>query len=579
MARQNRSLYPPQRSYQTSYNSAPSYPPARGPPPPRQQQGVHFDDGWDTPVGGGYNNSNSIGYCPSPVPSYQDSYNRPPRDAYREPFPPSRNEYGGSGQAGPMRWSSSGYGSEPSYPPCQARSPPRRMDVKPYPPPHAAQLSAPRARRISYTDWDAPPEKVNIKYTLKQLPAPPQPPAPPRTYDWKDLSTSIIYCCRPIDHRAFMALPLSTYPHLELHFVPSLAELEAEIREADLAHPDSKPVRRRCFVTPVGGSDDYVTRVRKEMEGVALYWLAAITVEMLEEELEKDEAFVASKDPDLERPSTSNGSRDSMDHRNGAEEDSSARRRRNVPLAPVAERAKLQAIERHETDNPSSTVLALEEAAAGMEREEGEIVDSATSSKAFSGGGYQEDGSGSIPASSRKRSRRDSEESKQSWRRDGGDGAEQAHKAAKALEFACKKPRRSCNDWALKNGVPIDEATRKADDEPILGERHRGIWDLYGEPLHHLAPQIQVLMARALRDAAQPARLQLYDHPEAFQQLTQAAPWFLTLLEPLKNKPDPIPTVAQPNSTAPAHNAEAWAQDPLPTQLSGGGLDVGDLSF
>jgi hypothetical protein len=120
-------------------------------------------------------------------------------------------------------------------------------------------------------------------------------------------------------------------------------------------------------------------------------------------------------------------------------------------------------------------------------------------------------------------------------------------------------------------------------------------------------------MARALRDAAQPTRLQLYDHPEAFQELTQAAPWFLTLLEPvspltfatlraprlillcsisplllpfyslhaqLKNKPDGVLPAPQTNSTIAAESdADTWAQDPLPTQLSGRGLDVEDLSF
>lgn len=42
-------------------------------------------------------------------------------------------------------------------------------------------------------------------------------------------------------------------------------------------------------------------------------------------------------------------------------------------------------------------------------------------------------------------------------------------------------------------------------------------------------------MARALRDVAQPSRLQLYDYPEARQQLAHSAPWFLQLLEPVSD--------------------------------------------
>lgn len=244
----------------------------------------------------------------------------------------------------------------------------------------------------------------------------------PSQYDYGVLSTSIIYCCRPINYHAFMALQPSNYPHLELHFVPTLAELEWAISEAAFAHSGAMRVRRKCFVTPGGGSDEYVARVRKEMEGVPLYWRQAITVEVLEEELEKDEVFVTNKDPDLQPVSASN---DSQDRFETVESDKSARKRRTVALAPVAEKAELQAIERQETDDPSSTVLALEEAAAGMDREEREIVDSAASSKAKSSGGQHEDGSTASPAWSRKRSRRESEgSSKQSSRRDSGEGAE-----------------------------------------------------------------------------------------------------------------------------------------------------------
>ena len=42
-------------------------------------------------------------------------------------------------------------------------------------------------------------------------------------------------------------------------------------------------------------------------------------------------------------------------------------------------------------------------------------------------------------------------------------------------------PRKRCVDASLQRGVPVNDETRAADDEPQLGERHKGIWDLFGE--------------------------------------------------------------------------------------------------
>lgn len=110
---------------------------------------------------------------------------------------------------------------------------------------------------------------------------------------------------------------------------------------------------------------------------------------------------------------------------------------------------------------------------------------------------------------------------------------QQAHRHRKALEYACKKPRDHCVDRALHGGQPINDSMKQSDDEPILGSRHKGIWSINGEQLHDIPPQIQVLMARALRDVAQPKSLQPYDHPESTKFLNKAAPWFLQLLEPV----------------------------------------------
>lgn len=42
-------------------------------------------------------------------------------------------------------------------------------------------------------------------------------------------------------------------------------------------------------------------------------------------------------------------------------------------------------------------------------------------------------------------------------------------------------------------------------------------------------------MARAMRDATYPPRLRLYDHPEALEQLEGAVPWFVTLLQTVRD--------------------------------------------
>lgn len=108
--------------------------------------------------------------------------------------------------------------------------------------------------------------------------------------------------------------------------------------------------------------------------------------------------------------------------------------------------------------------------------------------------------------------------------------------ARKKLEAVCKAPRRSCVRWAEENDVPVNDETRMVDDEPVLGERHRGVWNLFGQDLDDLSPQIQVLMARAMRDVTYPLRLRLYSNPQAQEQLEQAVPWFTTILKTIEDR-------------------------------------------
>lgn len=171
---------PPQRSYHPNYHPAPSNPAAREPPPaPASRQQLEQDDGWGSPPRSSYSNSAHVPYYPSPAPTYHDSRSPPDPYSYRDSLPPSHDEYGRSGQYSAPRWSG-GYSQEPYYPSPAPRSPPRRMSAERYAPPRGAHCSPPSARQQPYTDWDAPAEKVKVKYTLKPSPAP-QPRPPPRT--------------------------------------------------------------------------------------------------------------------------------------------------------------------------------------------------------------------------------------------------------------------------------------------------------------------------------------------------------------------------------------------------------------
>lgn len=74
---------------------------------------------------------------------------------------------------------------------------------------------------------------------------------------------------------------------------------------------------------------------------------------------------------------------------------------------------------------------------------------------------------------------------------------------------------------------------QQVDQAAVLGERHQGLWSINKAELSDLAPQVQVLMARALHDTAQPEGSQLYVHAEATELLEKTVPWFVRLLKPV----------------------------------------------
>jgi hypothetical protein len=51
----------------------------------------------------------------------------------------------------------------------------------------------------------------------------------------------------------------------------------------------------------------------------------------------------------------------------------------------------------------------------------------------------------------------------------------------KKLEAVCKSERRRVVEFSLQQGIAVTDETKSIDEEPQLGERHKGVWDLFGQ--------------------------------------------------------------------------------------------------
>ncbi|BGP13897.1 hypothetical protein JCM10213_002537 [Rhodosporidiobolus nylandii] len=486
-------------------------PPYDAPPPSGWESRPPYDDraGY---YGGRPPHDDPYGHYPPP-PRHDPYYGRPPpaHDYYSRPPPPLPHGYGAPRDP---------YGYPPrdyynAYPP--APPPPRDPYYRePYP-------------RDPYSAGPPPPSSV---------PPPPAPPPPPSfgpPPDPNDLSIPLLYLARSVNLKTFTPLR-PQYANLDMRFINSLLDLDKDLHTVSLEHPNLLGHRRRVWVTAVGGTDALVHRVRTATTAV-LDWREVGDIDELQRELAiEDRRVIVVREENAEKERRKE--REESERREREKQEAEMERGRRE----IEERGAQVKSEPQELDEvlrqmtgataPSAAANGVNGEAEPLFRADShQVADGDVSVEYVEGVTRPEEPSTSeeSPYPARKRSRRDS---------DGVPDEDRERRRAqrKKLEAVCKADRRSCVDWAMQNNVPVNDETRMVDDEPQLGERHKGIWDLFGQPLDEVSPQIQVLMARAMRDATYPPRLRLYEHPDALEQLQAAVPWFVTMLNIIKDR-------------------------------------------
>ncbi|GAA6008925.1 hypothetical protein JCM10207_004029 [Rhodosporidiobolus poonsookiae] len=505
------------------------------PMPERDDRGQHpYDQGYPGYDRNGYSDRPS--YPPAPAdgrPPYPDerggSYygsSRPPEDPYASHYGQPRRDYGdwpprqdyyGRPPPPPADY----YGRPPpGYPPQDPYGYPPR-DPYGYPPRDPYYNAPPPPPRDPYQRDYYPPARHSTGPPPSATPAPPPVPQYGPPPDPNDLTIPLLYLARSVSLKTFTPL-MPNYPNLSMRFVNSLLDLQNDLQAVSLEHPNLLGPRRRVWVTAVGGTDALVHRVRGGMTDV-LDWREAGDIDELQRELAvEDRRVVVVREEAAEKARRE-------------EREASERRARDAQQAEMDRgRREIEERERDGAPHVKSEPQELDEvlrqvrgdagAPLAEARANGDVGDRVEEVVRTDDTSMSES-----PSRARKRSRRDSDAEP--------DENHEAHRASrKKLEAVCKLERRRCGDWAAQNGVRVNEETQMVDEEPQLGERHKGVWDLFGEPLDDISPQIQVLMARALRDATYPPRLRLYDHPDALEQLQAAVPWFVTLLNTIKDR-------------------------------------------
>ncbi|GAA5848672.1 hypothetical protein JCM8547_004592 [Rhodosporidiobolus lusitaniae] len=498
---------PPRRPDYPDYPPAHGYPYGRPPPPPADYY---------------------YGRPPPPGPGYppRDPYGYPPRDPYGGGGYPPRDPYYG--------------GAPPPPPPPGARDPyardPYGSVPPPPPPPASAGLPVPSGPAVG-------------PGSVAQYGPPPDP---------KDLSIPLLYLARSVNLKTFTPLK-GNYPNLDLRFVLSLRDLGADMAVTALEHPNLLGHRRRVWVTAVGGTDALVHRTRASMTEV-LDWREAGDLQELERELAIEDRRVVVVREEMaeearrrEREESERRDRESRQAevekgRREIEARESERERDGGAAAVAGESQDLEDVLRQVRGGGNTPAPAVGASSNGTSETlpgrngcaAPELVPSRVDSRhpgdgaavvdRFEEQARRDSEAGESPERSKKRSRRESEGVV------ADDERERRRASRKKLEAVCKSERRRCVDWALQHGIPVTEETRQVDDEPQLGERHKGVWDLFGQPLEEVSPQIQVLMARAMRDSTFPPHLRLYDTPDALDQLQQAVPWFVSLVNGIQDR-------------------------------------------
>ncbi|GAA5853120.1 hypothetical protein JCM9279_000864 [Rhodotorula babjevae] len=482
-----------------------------------------------------------------PAHPYHDPYGAPPPAAYPPHYPP-RGPPPGYG-AYPPAHPRDPYGAarDPYGRPAYGAYPPPRDPYGPPPPPHPDYYGRPPPPPLGAHDYYARPPppahaaassgygpSASARSSAEPVPPPVGPPPDPN-----DLSIPLLYLARSVSHKTFA--PLRTqYTHLELRFVNSLLDLAADLHAVSLEHPNLLAGRRRVWITAVGGTDALVARVRATTDAV-LDWREANDLATLERELAIEERRVVTVREEEAHRRAGRGDEGGQGRSSRDREAEEVEREKGRREIEERERDGGAQVPQSEPDELNEVLRAVRgeslsgpaTAAAGLE---GLSAPSGEAHEAGADGPRPPPASGATPQSpsrlSRKRSRHDDQADE-----DETEEIKELRRAErKKLEAVCKMARRRCVEASERDGVPVNDEARAADDEPQLGERHKGVWDLFSQPLDDISPQIQVLMARAMRDATYPPRLRLYDHPEALEQLEAAVPWFVTLVRTIKSR-------------------------------------------
>ncbi|GAA5830369.1 hypothetical protein JCM11251_001325 [Rhodosporidiobolus azoricus] len=552
----------------------------RGSVEPRDRDPYYGGGGSRPPVDDPYGPPRRDGGYPDypPRPDYYGRGPTPQTDYYGRPIPPPpphgyppRDPYGGYGGYPPPRdpygyppRDPYGYGGPP--PPRDPYYPPRDPYYQngppppPLPPPHAHSASVPPTPHgPGSASGSVPPPAVPPPAGASAPPSYGPPPDP------NDLSIPLLYLARSVSLKTFTPIR-ANYPNLDARFINSLLSLEQELANVKLEHPNLLGHRRRVWVTAVGGTDAMVHRVRAGMNEV-LDWREAGDLAELERELAtEDRRVVVVREEMAEKARRQEREESERRERELKEEEMERGRReleereRDGAIAPLikSEPQELDEVLRQMRGDAAEPAA---EAQVDVPIQEDEVAPMLA---------VEDLAPSESPNRAKKRTRRESDTEP--------DEDREARRAArKKLEAVCKTERKRCHDFAVQNGLPVDDETMMADEEPQLGERHKGVWDLFGQPLEDVSPQIQVLMARAMRDATYPPRLRLYDIPEAMDQLQAAVPWFVTLLSLIKDRhelagastfaPQDPPTVDQPFHTFPESSREVPTLGTLPSQM------------
>ncbi|GAA5992805.1 hypothetical protein JCM5350_002275 [Sporobolomyces pararoseus] len=532
-------------------------------------------------------------YPPPPAPPigydpfYQHSrYHHDPYAYSRDPY--SRADYysnSSHSRGGDPYYSSRGGvpppAPPPSYPPHYPPPPPTQSSVPP--------VSAPPPPPTSIPTFPTGSTAVSLG------PHPIHGHLDPSS----DLSIPILYLARPISTKTFCPLRSRFKDRLELRFVNSLLDLERDlsiVKSQDLAaakektstssstsesgrggdggggEEEKRKRRRRIWISAVGGTDSLVQKIWNQTTEkiewkeivdlphlqLELMWEDQRVGELWKEEEEEEERIRREQEGEEEglvkEEQVDERSKDWEEGKREIEQ-RELEQGKNLVLPPgkVEELDRvLRAVRGEGEDHQFGTSRGKDEFEVEPDRlgtsrngERGEAVvdrfenmvkrehvDDHYSLSQDRNGSYEDQyrrGAVEEDASySRKRSRHEESEE--------GQDHTAIRAARKKLEAICKAPRRNCVQWAEANRVPVNDETRMVDQEPVLGERHRGVWDLFGQELDDISPQIQVLMARAMRDVTYPPRLRLYSTPEAQEQLEEAVPWFTTLLKTIGDR-------------------------------------------